>query len=80
MCKGLRSINAIVASNPQWFMLEISDGFGAHILLLPAMKERFYDKILSLKEEGDSSHINKTYDKYAAPFEKVSKVESLAML
>ena len=44
-------------------MLEISDGFGAHILLLPAMKERFDDNIISLKEEGDSSHVNQKYDK-----------------
>ena len=63
VCKGLQSINAIVAENPQWFMLEIFDGFGAHLFSLPVMKERFDDNIISLKEEGDSSHVNEKYDK-----------------
>jgi hypothetical protein len=30
--EGLRSINKYVAANPQWWMLELFDGFNAHIL------------------------------------------------
>ena len=48
--KILRSINAIVAANPQWFMLEKFDVFGARLLSIPVMKKRFNDNILSLKE------------------------------
>ena len=53
-------------------MLEIFDCFGAHLLLIPATKEMFDNKIISLKEEGNYSHVNQTYEKYAAPFDKVS--------
>jgi hypothetical protein len=56
-CKGLRTINTYVAANPQWFMLEVFDGFGAHLASLLAMQDRFDNKILFLKEEGDSSHV-----------------------
>ena len=52
VCKGPQRINVIVAENPQWFMLEIFDIFGAHLFSLPAMKEMFDNKIISLKEEG----------------------------
>jgi hypothetical protein len=30
--RGYRAINAIVAANPQWWLLKIFDGFGAHLL------------------------------------------------
>ena len=53
-------------------MLEIFDIFGAHLFSLPAMKEMFDNKIISLKEEGNYSHVKQTYEKYAAPFDKVS--------
>jgi hypothetical protein len=94
--KGLRTINKYVAANPQWFMLQVFDGFGVHLAsLLPAMQERFdniflslkeegeerFDnKILSLKEEGDSSHVNQAYDKFVAKSDTVFKAESLSML
>jgi hypothetical protein len=48
---GIRNINKYVASNPQWWVLEIFDGFGAHLLSHNANEERFFAKILSLKEE-----------------------------
>jgi hypothetical protein len=80
ICKGLRAINKIVEGNPDWWMLEVFDGFGAHLLSLKAMVARFDNKILALKEEGDSSHVNQAYDKYVAKEDKVSKTESLAML
>jgi hypothetical protein len=40
MCAGLRKINKYVKANPQWYMLEIFDGFGAHLASLPAMEIR----------------------------------------
>ena len=36
LCSGLRKINAIVEANPQWWMLEMFDGFGAHLASLDA--------------------------------------------
>jgi hypothetical protein len=56
--KGLRSSDPIVQANPQWWVLEVFDGYGPHTMSLPAMQLRYDSKILSLKEEGDSSHVN----------------------
>eukprot|EP00978_Attheya_sp_CCMP212_P042533 scaffold260611_cov28-Attheya_sp.AAC.1 len=53
--KGIRSV-AIVKANPQWWALEVFDGFGPHVSSYEAMKLRYKAKILRLKEEGDSSH------------------------
>ena len=44
------------------------------------MAQRFENKILSLKEEGNSSHGNQAYDIFFAKSDKVAKDESLAML
>ena len=60
----------MVRDNPQWWMIEIFDGFGAHLNNLPALKKRLFDKILSLKEEGDLSSFNQAYDKEVAKSDK----------
>jgi len=73
VCKGLHAINPFVVSNPHWYMLEIFDGFGAHLLSYNAMKICMDNKILSLKEEGDSSHVNQAYDKFVAKGDKAVK-------
>ena len=39
----------IVKENPQWWMLQISNGFGPHLLLLSAMEIWHDNKILSMK-------------------------------
>mmetsp|Transcript_11118 Transcript_11118/g.23632 ORF Transcript_11118/g.23632 Transcript_11118/m.23632 type:complete len:101 (+) Transcript_11118:1290-1592(+) len=54
---GYQSMPSIL-DNPQWWMLEIFDGFGVHFNNLVANRLRVQAKILSLKEEGDSSSIN----------------------
>jgi hypothetical protein len=78
--KGLHSSDPIVQANPQWRVLEVFDGHGPHMMSLPAMQLCYDSKILSLKEEGDSSHVNQAYDKFVAPANKNAKNESLAML
>ena len=62
--KGLRSALYIVNANPQWWVLEVFDEFGPHTSSLSSMKIRFDNNILSLKEEGGSSHVNQAYDKF----------------
>jgi hypothetical protein len=54
--------------------------FGAHLLSFTAMQQRLDNKILSLKEEGDSSHVNQGYDKFVAKSDKIAKGVGLAML
>ena len=77
---GLRNINTIVEANPQWWMLEIFDGFGAHLASLDAAQVRRDHKILSLKEEADSSHSNQVYDRIVSKTDKMAKTESLGMM
>jgi type II secretory pathway component PulJ len=76
---GYRSL-PIVRDNPSWWMIEIFDGFGAHLNNLPALKKRVINKILSLKEEGDSSSINQAYDKNMAREDKRIQRQALGIL
>jgi hypothetical protein len=80
MCSGMRQLNKHVKANPDWWMVEIFDGFGAHLSSLKAMQERYDNKISSVKEEGDSSHVNQAYDKLVAKSDKRAGNESLGML
>ena len=80
ICKGLRATNNILKENPDWCMLKVFDGLGAHLLSLKLMVSRYENKIIALKEEGDYLHVNKAYEKYVAKEEKISKAESLSML
>jgi intracellular sulfur oxidation DsrE/DsrF family protein len=77
---GLRNINKYIAANPQWWVLEIFDGFGAHLLSHKANEERFAAKILSLKEEGYTSHVCQAYDKHVAKGDNAVKSLSLSFL
>lgn len=77
--KGIRSM-PFIKDNPQWWVVEIFDGFGAHLSSLDAMQQRHDAKILALKEEGDSSHVNQAYDKYVAKADKSGKREGLALM
>ena len=79
LCKGIRSM-PIIVKNPQWWALEILDGFGPHVSSLEAMEIREKNKILCLKEEGDSSHVNQAYDKFVACHDKKLKRELLCTL
>ncbi len=55
--KGYRNL-PVVKDNPQWWMIKIFDGFGAHLTNLNAPKQCAEAKILSIKEEGDLSSYN----------------------
>jgi hypothetical protein len=61
-------------------MVKIFDGFGAHLLSLQAMQERYDNKIIAVKEEGDSSHINQACVKLVAKSDKKTGNKSLGML
>ena len=76
---GIRSM-PFIKENPQWWVLEIFDGFGAHLLSLKALEFRWKNKILSLKEEADSSHVNQAYDKFVAKSDKAVQRLSLSLL
>ena len=77
--EGIRQM-PVVRDNPQWWELAVFDGFGSHLTGLRAMKVRDENKILSLKEEGDSSHVNQAYDRFVARSDKAVEAESLTFL
>jgi hypothetical protein len=77
--KGIREM-PVIRANPDWWVLEVFDGFGSHTSGLRAMKIRHSSKILSLKEEGDSSHVNQAYDKFVAKGDKATEMRTLSYL
>ena len=52
-----------VKDNPQWYVIDIFDGFGAHCMNHAALEMRLEANIISIKEEGGSSSANQAYDK-----------------
>jgi len=77
--KGYRAL-PVVKDNPQWSMIELFDGFGAHLTNLNAHMQRDEAKILSIKEEGDSSSYNQAYDKHIAKSDKHHQRSSLTFM
>jgi hypothetical protein len=61
MSDGIRQM-PVISSMPEWWCLKIIDGFGPHTSSEKAMQIYAEHKILLLKEEGDSSHVNQSYD------------------
>ena len=48
--KGMRNADSIVADNPQWWMLEVFDGFGPHTSSLKAIQYLANNKIIAVKK------------------------------
>ena len=59
-----------IRDNPDWYVLEIADGFGAHLNNYDALKMRLDANIICAKEEGDSSSVNQAYDNFVAKSDK----------
>lgn len=79
LIKGYRSL-PFIEWNPQWWVVEILDGFGAHLTSLEALRLRMTALILTIKEEGDSSSINQAYDKLVAKSDKMVQRRTLGFL
>lgn len=80
VCEGLQSIDEIVPASPQWWMLEVFDGFGVHLLRFEAMQKFHDSKILSMKEKGNSSDVNQAYDKFVAKNDKAAQADCVSMM
>ena len=76
---GYRSMTSI-CHNPDWWLLEVMDGFGAHLISEEANTIRFKNKIISLKEEGEFSSINQAYNKYFSKEDKIIQRNNLDFL
>ena len=69
-----------VKDNPQWYVMGVFDGFGAHCMNHTALEMRLEANIISIKEEGGSSSINQSYGKEVANTDKIVQHQSLAYL
>tara|TARA_B110001452_G_scaffold205333_1_gene175349 strand:+ start:90 stop:1757 length:1668 start_codon:yes stop_codon:yes gene_type:complete len=79
MAYGIRQLPK-VCDTPDWWTVKIIDGFGAHTCSSEAMEVYAKHKILLVKEEGDSSHVNQSYDQKVAKDDKSNMRSSLAYL
>ena len=79
MAAGLRAM-PVVCDMPHWWVLKIVDGFGPHVSSLAAMQSYADQKILLMKEEGDTSQVCQAYDQQVAKEDKVTMRDGLACL
>lgn len=65
LCAGIREM-PVIKDHPEWWVVLSMDGFGSHVNVNRA-QQTFHDhRILVIKEEGDSSHVNQAYDQFVA--------------
>jgi len=74
--RGYRSL-PYVKENEEWLMVELLDGFKSHENVLAAHELRRDNKIRSLKEESNTSHVNQGYDQLTAKSDKKNAAEAL---
>ena len=79
MAAGIRQVKVVV-DMPNWWVLKIIDGFGAHTSSERAMEVYSAAKILLLKEDAETSHACQMYDQKVATDDKKSMRQSLAYL
>ena len=68
--KGIRAM-PVIKDHPEWWVLEILDGFGPHFSCPKALAIYWAHKIMQAKEEGDTSHVCQLYDQQPAKEDKV---------
>jgi uncharacterized protein YggL (DUF469 family) len=65
LADGIRQMPHI-CDYPDWWVIVCLDGFGSHVIVHEAQEAFFQRKIMILKEEGDTSHLNQAYDQSVA--------------
>ena len=69
-----------IRNNPQGYVVDIFDGFGAHLYNHESLQMRLGVNIISIKEEFDSYPINQAYNKQVARSDKMVQRQSLYYL
>jgi hypothetical protein len=69
LCKGIRQM-PVIKEHPTWWVVLSLDGFGSHVNVHKAQEIFSQHKILVIKEEGDTSHVNQAYDQQVAKADK----------
>jgi hypothetical protein len=70
----------VFKDHPDWWMLDILDGFGSHFSSPEALEIYWIYKIRQAKEESDTSHVSKFYDQDPTKKDKVMLRSGTAML
>ena len=65
LCKGIRQM-PVIKDYPNWWVAITLDGFGSHVNVHSTQQIFSDHKILIIKEEGDTSHVNQAYDQQVA--------------
>ncbi len=68
LCKGIRSMRGI-CDHPTWWVVLSYDSYGSH-LQNDALEVFAADKILVMKEEGDTSQVSQAYNQMVAMSDK----------
>jgi len=68
-CRGMRDM-PVIRDHPDWWVTLTCDGFGSHVNVEVAHKVFNKHKSFVVKEEGDSSHVNQSYDQIVAKQDK----------
>jgi hypothetical protein len=69
-----------ICDHPDWWVVVSLDGFGSRVNVHEAQEAFFTSKILILKEEGNTSHLNQGYDHSVAKNDKAGMRANLDML
>ena len=77
--KGIRAM-PVIQDNPEWWVLDILDGYGSHFSSPEALSIYWALKIRQAKEEGHTSHACQFYDQEPAKKDKVVLRSGTAML
>ena len=79
LADGIRKM-PYICEHPSWWVVVCLDGFGSHVNVHEAQEVFYKRKILILKEEGDTSHINQAYDQSVAKNDKAGMQANLDLL
>jgi len=69
VAKGIRAM-PVIRDHPNWWLIYILDGFVCHFGSPKALDVYYKNKILLVKEEGDTSHVCQIYDQLPAKQDK----------
>jgi hypothetical protein len=65
LAEGIRQM-PVIRDHPDWWVAVSCDGFGSHVNVHAAHEIFSVNKIMVVKEEGDTSHVNQAYDQSVA--------------
>jgi hypothetical protein len=79
LAAGIRAM-PVVCDHSDWWVAISCDGFGSHVNV-PLAQDIFSEhKIMVIKEEGDTSHVNQAYDQFVAKKDKAIMRDSLEIV